>query len=102
MNKNPDDRYQSAHGLLHDLERSRLQRLSGGNDSGFPLGAQDVPERFQLPAGVYGREHEIEAIMAAFASASRGAKELVLLTGLAVLLGSRGAGLYEGIMAAML
>ena len=74
MAKNPDDRYQSGQGLLRDLERSR-------RDTGFALGAHDVSERFQISSRTYGRRAEIEAIMDAFASASRGAKEMVLLTG---------------------
>ncbi|HEX2659821.1 MAG TPA: AAA family ATPase [Polyangia bacterium] len=81
MDKNPDDRYQSAHGLLRDLERSERQSLDGGRDAGFALGAHDVPREFQVSHRLYGRRSEIDAIVTAFVSASRGSRELILLTG---------------------
>lgn len=81
MDKNPDDRYQSAHGLLRDLERSERQSRDGGQDAGFVLGAHDISQRFQVSPRLYGRAIEIARILGAFAAASRGSRELVLLTG---------------------
>ena len=81
MDKNPDHRYQSAHGLLKDLERSERQYRLGGGDAGFALGANDVSQRFQISPGFHGRDPEIARVVEGLASASRGKTELVLLTG---------------------
>jgi predicted ATPase/HPt (histidine-containing phosphotransfer) domain-containing protein len=79
--KNPDDRYQSSHGLVSDLERCRREWRERGAIDDFVLGAADVPERFQVSQKLFGREHEAATLHAAFAQASRGAARLLLVGG---------------------
>ena len=48
----------------------------------FPLGQQDVPDRLLIPEKLYGREHEVETLLAAFDRiAKSGTPELVLVSG---------------------
>jgi predicted ATPase/signal transduction histidine kinase/tRNA A-37 threonylcarbamoyl transferase component Bud32 len=56
ISKNPENRYQSTHGLLYDLER--LKR--GEND--FAIGAKDFSYRLQINDNLFGREKEIKAL----------------------------------------
>jgi predicted ATPase/signal transduction histidine kinase/ActR/RegA family two-component response regulator len=81
MAKMPEDRYQSARGCLHDLEECLRQLRSHGRIERFPLGQGDHVERFQIAARLYGREHEIAAMLAALQRAHGGRKELVLVSG---------------------
>ena len=79
--KNAEDRYQSAYGLRADLEECLDQWQTSGRIEPFPLGRQDVSDRFQLPQKLYGREPEIEMLLSAFERMSQGASELLLVTG---------------------
>ncbi len=66
MAKNAEDRYQSAWGLIADLENCLSQLHSTGNITNFPLGSQDISDQFQIPQKLYGRETEIETLTSAF------------------------------------
>ena len=81
MAKNAEDRYQSALGLKHDLERC-LQSWEGtGEIAKFNLGERDVGDRFLIPEKLYGREKEVQALLNAFERVSRGNSELILVAG---------------------
>ena len=73
MAKNPDDRYQSASGLLHDLGRCEAGWQETGDVPAFELGTRDVSERFQVCQTLVGREAEVSELLAAFERASAGA-----------------------------
>ena len=79
--KNPEERYQSAIGIRKDLEECIRHIDAPHVTSRFSLAHYDVPERFQVPEKLYGREHEIEALMSAFQRVGQGAKELLLVAG---------------------
>ncbi|OCR00907.1 hypothetical protein BCD67_24420 [Oscillatoriales cyanobacterium USR001] len=66
MAKNAEDRYQSAWGLTADLKNCLSQLESTGNITNFPLGSQDISDRFQISQKLYGRESEIETLITAF------------------------------------
>ncbi|MBW4682893.1 MAG: AAA family ATPase [Microcoleus vaginatus WJT46-NPBG5] len=66
MAKIAEDRYQSAGGILADLEICLTQLEVSGRIESFVIGKQDISERFQIPEKLYGREAEIELLMAAF------------------------------------
>jgi tRNA A-37 threonylcarbamoyl transferase component Bud32 len=79
--KAPEDRYQTAAGLLADL-RTCVERFAvTGAIAEFPLGRDDVASRFELPTKLYGRRAELEALTGAFERVSAGGVEAVLVTG---------------------
>ncbi|MBD2231161.1 EAL domain-containing protein [Phormidium tenue] len=84
MAKNPEDRYQSAVGLHHDLERCRHQLEQTGQIVAFALGQRDRSRRFLIPEKLYGREEAVAAVLAAFERVSTAeaiGSELVLVAG---------------------
>ena len=64
--KNAEDRYQTAEGLKADLERCAAEWRAQGRMAPFPLGARDIPDRLLIPEKLYGREREVETLLAAF------------------------------------
>src|SRR6202048_4852229 len=64
--KNAEERYQTATGLEADLRRYLAEWQSHGRIHPFPLGAHDASDRLLIPEKLYGREREIDALLAAF------------------------------------
>ncbi len=60
MAKNAEDRYQSALGLKHDLERCLESLKETGAIAEFELGERDICDRFLIPEKLYGRETEVQ------------------------------------------
>ncbi|MBK7002519.1 MAG: AAA family ATPase [Rhodoferax sp.] len=81
MAKMAEDRYQSAFGLRADLLQCLKQYQSGAGITDFPIGRQDISERFQIPQKLYGREREIESLLNAFERVSQGHTEMLLVAG---------------------
>ena len=81
LEKAPERRYQSARGLLADLERVAEALASGASLESFPLATCDVPAVLQLPHRLYGRSREVEQLSAAFRDACRGTPRVVLISG---------------------
>jgi diguanylate cyclase (GGDEF)-like protein len=86
MAKNVEDRYQSAMGLKADLEVCLVQWQKTGAIAPFALGSHDISDQLQIPQKLYGREVEIEMLLATFErvaafSASSSQVELILVTG---------------------
>lgn len=79
--KAPDDRYQSAAGILRDLERCRREWTARGTVSPFDPGDDDVPDRFVIPHKLYGREREVASLLSAFESVRAGGTALTLVSG---------------------
>ncbi|HEV3364254.1 MAG TPA: AAA family ATPase, partial [Acidimicrobiia bacterium] len=79
--KSPEDRYQSAYGLLQDLEQCQIAWRERQRIDAFPLGEQDVASRFSVPDRLYGREAEVVELLAALERTSNGSTELLLLAG---------------------
>ncbi|MDG6107027.1 AAA family ATPase [Dactylosporangium aurantiacum] len=74
LEKEPDNRYQTAEGLAHDLERLR--------DTGaVRVGERDVPLRLLPPSRLVGRETEVAALASAFEEALSGRCRGVLISG---------------------
>ena len=72
MEKNPEDRYQSASGVKSDLARC-LQAVEAGQPiAAFPLGLRDVSPELKLSEHLYGREAEVNALMESFERAAYG------------------------------
>ncbi|KAI9130702.1 AAA family ATPase [Acaryochloris sp. CCMEE 5410] len=81
MAKNAEDRYQSALGLKHDLQRCLELRHDQDSDETFELGVRDVCDRFLIPEKLYGREPEVQTLLNAFERVAQGNSELVLVAG---------------------
>jgi predicted ATPase/signal transduction histidine kinase/CheY-like chemotaxis protein/tRNA A-37 threonylcarbamoyl transferase component Bud32 len=64
--KTAEERYHSAWGMKADLESCLTQLQTTGNISEFPLGTADISDKFQIPQKLYGREAEVETLLAAF------------------------------------
>ncbi|BAY87230.1 multi-sensor signal transduction multi-kinase [Calothrix parasitica NIES-267] len=81
MAKNAEDRYQSALGLKYDLEICLKQLQETGAIKYFQIAQRDVCERFIIPEKLYGRETEVQELLAAFERASKDKSELMLVAG---------------------
>ncbi|MBV9891515.1 MAG: serine/threonine-protein kinase PknK, partial [Rhizobacter sp.] len=80
--KTPEDRYQTADGVGHDLRRCLAAWEGERRIDNFPLGEHDIPDRLRVPEKLYGRAREVETLLAAFDRVVTGAKpELVLVSG---------------------
>jgi predicted ATPase/signal transduction histidine kinase len=79
--KDPAARYQSAWGLIADLEECQRKLKAGTPLLAFPLGTADRAHQFRLPQGLYGRAADVEVLTAAHARATAGRAELLLITG---------------------
>src|SRR5208283_5098941 len=80
--KTAEDRYQTAAGIEHDLRRCLAEWERHGRIEPFALGERDRPDRLMIPEKLYGREREVEALLAAFDRVvESGAPELVLVSG---------------------
>ena len=66
MAKNAENRYQSARGLQHDIEICLSQWEQTGEIVPFTLCTRDLCDRFLISEKLYGREAEVEALLAAF------------------------------------
>src|ERR1700730_5669780 len=63
--KTAEERYQTAAGLERDLRRCLAAWEAQHRIDAFPLGQQDTPDRLLIPEKLYGREREIETLLAA-------------------------------------
>ena len=80
--KNAEERYQTASGLEADLRRCLAEWELHGRIDPFPLGAHDVSDRLLIPERLYGREGEIDTLLAAFDRVvTDGTPELLLVSG---------------------
>ena len=80
--KNAEDRYQTAEGLMADLERCAGEWREQRRIAVFPLRTRDVPDRLLIPEKLYGREREVETLLGAFGRVAAGGRpELVLVSG---------------------
>jgi hypothetical protein len=82
LEKDPELRYQTAHGLVADLEACQKQLEAQGEiDPEMALGTADVSDRLRFPSKLYGREREVEVLRHALGRISHKGVEWVLLAG---------------------
>ena len=79
--KTAEERYQSANGLAVDFQKCLTAWELTGSIENIIIGEKDVSARFEIPQKLYGRESEIDTLMAAFARVSQGTKEMMLVSG---------------------
>src|SRR6201996_43545 len=78
LEKEPDSRYQTADGLVYDLEQ--LQDAPAAA-AALRVGEHDVPPRLLPPSRLVGRDDEVAVLKAAFEEALTGRCQLVLVGG---------------------
>ena len=82
LEKEPDNRYQTAEGVVYDLERARdTQGRSAA--AVLRVGERDLPMRLQPPSRLVGREDELATLETAFEEALDGQCRGVLVGGAA-------------------
>ncbi|PRQ08450.1 AAA family ATPase [Enhygromyxa salina] len=87
LEKAPERRYQTARGLLCDLERVKQLIDAGGGEQVFELGLDDSPGQLRAPRRLHGREREHALLVAQLDHASRQTKPRLIMIG-----GSPGVG----------
>lgn len=81
ISKNAEDRYQSAFGIVTDLEKCRDRMRKGYRDFSFELASADVSPVFQIPQKLYGRNYELDRLISHFENVSNGSVEFCLVSG---------------------
>jgi Nif-specific regulatory protein len=82
--KTAEDRYQSAAGLRADLEVCASEWAAKGRIASSALGAlgeRDVSDRFLIPRKLYGRDRDVEELVAAFDRTCEGQTTMMLVAG---------------------
>ncbi|WP_437973832.1 AAA family ATPase [Sorangium sp. So ce295] len=79
--KAAEDRYQSAAGLRADLQRCAAAWAATGTIEPFALGSADRPSTPRIPPRLYGRQQEIDVLLATSAGVADGARALLLVRG---------------------
>ena len=88
MAKTAEARYQSAWGLIADLQECLGQLQATGEIADFPLGTKDRFTKLLIPQKLYGREDEVTGLLDAFRRVSQpkddnlpSSMELMLVSG---------------------
>lgn len=81
IEKNAEDRYQSALGLKSDLEWLNNEFIRNKQALNFVPGKLDKRSQFVLPQKLYGRESELNELLLSFDNAAQGIGEIVLVSG---------------------
>jgi hypothetical protein len=80
--KTAEERYQTAAGVARDLWGCLTEWEAHCRVDPFQVGAHDVSDRLLIPEKLYGREREIEALLASLDRVvANGTPELVLVSG---------------------
>ena len=81
IEKNAENRYQTALGIKYDLEKCLEQYQNNIQILPFELASRDVSQEFRIPEKLYGRESEVQALLTAFNRVSQGNTEVILIAG---------------------
>jgi hypothetical protein len=81
LEKEPDNRYQTADGLAHDLKQLRDGLAGGGADASLQIGSRDFPRRLLPPSRLVGRDAQMATLRGAFEEAVVGQCRAVLIGG---------------------
>ncbi|MBW4674521.1 MAG: AAA family ATPase [Desmonostoc geniculatum HA4340-LM1] len=101
MAKNAEDRYQSATGLLVDLELCLKQLETQGTITNFIPGRLDVLSQLLIPQKLYGREQQVNELLAAFERVNNPPESLVIdgrLKGVEMMLVSGYSGIGKSVL----
>ncbi|MFB2916925.1 AAA family ATPase [Aerosakkonema funiforme] len=81
MAKTAEDRYQSAEGLKVDLENCLDRLEKTGKIEYFTIGREDLSSQLLIPQKLYGREAEVDQLLASFHRICNGNTETIVVTG---------------------
>ncbi|MEJ6486817.1 AAA family ATPase [Nostoc punctiforme UO1] len=81
MAKTSEERYQSTWGIIADLKTCFSQLESFEQIQDFSLRSQDISHNFEISQKLYGRESEIEQLLATFERVSQGSTEMIVVAG---------------------
>ncbi len=81
MAKRPEERYQSAWGIVADLREFAIHLREHDDIGPFALGTQDISDRFEIPHKLYGRDAELAQLLSAFDDTCQGTTTLMLVAG---------------------
>jgi len=79
--KRPEERYQTAQGLKHDLDYCAQQYQQQGTVASFILGQRDRASSLILSQKLYGRDQPVQTLLDHFHRICQGSTALVLLSG---------------------
>jgi predicted ATPase/serine phosphatase RsbU (regulator of sigma subunit)/tRNA A-37 threonylcarbamoyl transferase component Bud32 len=66
LSKTPEERYQNGFGAAADLSECSRQMDREGVIKTFPIARHDISNRFIIPQKLFGRDKEIETLLASF------------------------------------
>jgi len=81
LNKSAEERYQSALGLKHDLEKCLQIYQQKQLIESFELGESDISDRFQISQKLYGRSAEVNTLLTHFNQVTDGQPQLLCVSG---------------------
>jgi predicted ATPase/signal transduction histidine kinase len=82
LEKLPEDRYQTAAGLLYDFQTCQDLWMKHSSIADFALASKDLSERFKIPHKLYGREQDLQLLTTIFKRVlEEGNPEYVLISG---------------------
>lgn len=81
MEKAPGDRYSSSAGLKSDLNYCYQQWQQKSDIDDFKLGQREIQDKFVLSTKVYGRQEEIQTLLAKFNKVKQLGKACIMITG---------------------
>ncbi|WP_437737466.1 AAA family ATPase [Sorangium sp. So ce1335] len=81
LSKTVEQRYQTAAGVEHDLERCLDQVRRSGAAEVFTLGQRDRSDELSIPEKLYGRARDLADLLESFGRVKQGGSELVLVSG---------------------
>ncbi len=81
LEKDAENRYQSAQGIERDLDEVLRQYRDAGTVKDFALARQDRSTRFLIPSKLYGRSLHVARLMGAFERVCNGQMVLSLVSG---------------------
>ncbi len=79
--KTAEERYHSAWGIHADLQCCYDDLQQTGSIKSFELAQKDISDKFYIPQKLYGRNNEINQLLAAFERIIHGTTEIMLVAG---------------------
>lgn len=81
MAKPLEDRYQSATGVLHDLELCHAHLGNSADIESIKPAQKDIPNKLNLPSKLYGRKKDVDHLLEVYTQVNQGSKEWNFISG---------------------